>query len=245
MLSSLAVFLTTQSLLPQPLSCSVKISSLLGPNSAGFKIVLDSVPYLKLDHGSISRTEHLPRRICLYEFPPMHFSYNWPHLLNLRCMVLFEMWDEEVLTGTGWWEVKIVLWEPGDTLEVGCIWYSSSLFKHSSVPNCIWRSMSRFGCPAHCSLTDHGLREVSRDLFFASFPPIPAQKASNKAKFGWVCTEMTEYVNCAYAAASLRARAPKHRRTWGCTNMRLPKLLNAGKTASPPPLGLFLGNKFN
>lgn len=85
-----------------------------------------------------------------------------------------------------------MIWINGHNLETVASWSgrAAACTDIYAFQTAVVESMSLSGCPACWSLTEHSLYEVRRD-FCSSSPPIPAQKTSNKAKFGWVCTEMT------------------------------------------------------
>lgn len=117
------------------------------------------------------------------------------------------------LTRAGLLEVKKVIWINGHKLETVASWSgrAAACTDIYAFQTAVVESMSFSGCPACCSLTEHSLCEVRR-VFCPSSPPIPAQKTSNKAKFGWVCTEMSWSVHM-HPPANLQVFAPKHRRT--------------------------------
>lgn len=140
-----------------------------------------------------------------------------------------------------------VTWINGHKLETVASWSgrAAACADIYAFQTAVVESMSLSGCPACCSLTKHSLYEVRRD-FLPSSPPIPAQKTSNKAKFGWICTERTQCTKCIYTLpCQPSSPCSKAQKNSSCSNRRLPELFNASRTASPSPLGLFLGNKLN
>lgn len=152
-----------------------------------------------------------------------------------------------MLTGAGLLEVKKATWINGHKLETVASWSgrAAACTDICAFQTVVVESMCLSGCPACCSLTEHSLYEVRRD-FLPSSPPVPAQKISNKARFGWVCTEMTECMKCTYAPPyQPSSPCSKAQKNSSCSNRRLPELFNTSRTASPSPLGLFLGNKLN
>lgn len=154
-----------------------------------------------------------------------------------------EMIGWGTLTRAGLLEVKKVIWINGHKLETVASWSgrAAACTDIYAFQTAVVESMSFSGCPACCSLTEHSLCEVRR-VFCPSSPPIPAQKTSNKAKFGWVCTEMS----CSYAPPCQPSNfCSKAQKNSSCSNRTLPELFNTSRTASPSPLGLFLGNKLN